>query len=172
MFGPLRPSRELGSSSKSPAHATIQSCRGACMLHCATLLVYTLTISPSATDGPSPMQLTGACRPCGSSSPCSCCPCLVRFLGVCLTVQKPTVRTYRIEKTLPQCSDLTFYTAFAPSPHTLHYTDIIRRWNALQLLFSVFDIDLFLHTPLLRPYQTIPSPFCNVSRQPFLYWIP
>jgi hypothetical protein len=41
---------------------------------------------------------------------------------VCLTVQKPTVRTYRIEKTLPQ----TFYTTFAGSSHALHHTDITR----------------------------------------------
>lgn len=45
---------------------------------------------------------------------------------VCLTVQKPIVRTYRIEKTLPQYSEPTFYTTFAGSSHTLHRTDITR----------------------------------------------
>jgi hypothetical protein len=143
------------------------------MLHCATLLVYTLPFSPSATDGPSPMQLTGACRLCGSSSPCSCCPCLVQFLRVCLTVQKPTVRTYRIETTLPQCSDLTFDTALVGTLRrpTLHRYN--PRWNALQLLLSaIIHIIhcLFLHTLCLRPHQTILASLCGVSRHPFLFF--
>jgi hypothetical protein len=69
------------SSSKSPVGRHHPPCAGdACILPCAMLLPYTLPISPSARDGPSPMQLTGACRLRGSSSPCSCCPCLVQFL--------------------------------------------------------------------------------------------
>ena len=131
----------------------------------------TLAFSPSATDGPSPMQLTGACRPCGSSSPCSCCPCLVRFLGVCLTVQKPTVRTYRIEKTLPQCSDLTFYTAFAASPHTLHHTVIIRLERPAATFFCSRHRPILTH-PSLSNLPTRLSSLSNVSRQPFLCWIP
>jgi hypothetical protein len=87
--------------------------------------MYTLhCLPPSATDGPSPMQLTGACRLCGSSSPCSCCPCLVQFHRVCLTAQKPTIRTYQIEQTLPQYSISTSRSAFVASPPALHCTDI------------------------------------------------
>lgn len=58
----------------------IQSYRGACT--CTALLLlcaHTLQFIPSAQDGPSPHAATGACRLCGSSSPCSCCPCLVQF---------------------------------------------------------------------------------------------
>jgi hypothetical protein len=72
------------------------------------------------------MQLTGACRLCGSSSPCSCCPCLVQFLRVCLTVQKPTVRTYRIQKTLPQYCKSAFDFRLAEGPHALQDPDITR----------------------------------------------
>jgi hypothetical protein len=43
---------------------------------------------------------------------------------VCLTVQKPTVRTYCIGETLPQYSNSTCASAFSESAHALRRTDI------------------------------------------------
>jgi hypothetical protein len=43
---------------------------------------------------------------------------------ICLTVQKPTVRTYRIKKTLPQFSKSTFGSKVPGTTHALDRADI------------------------------------------------
>lgn len=80
-FGPLRP---YPTHWIAPVQATVL-CAGVCC---------TRALHPSMTHGPpSAMQLTGACRLRGSSSPCSCWPCLAPFLSL-PHAQKPSVRRY------------------------------------------------------------------------------
>jgi hypothetical protein len=134
---------------------TTPRCRG--YLHTAlrysSLCIPCFSIPPSATDGPSPMQPTGACRLRGSSSPCSLSS---PISGVCLTVQKRSVRMSRYEETLPQYCKSTSESVSAAHHYALHRRNITRLCTPCSSYCHSSTVYLPLHSSLpgsLTPFR-------------------
>jgi hypothetical protein len=85
---------------------------------------------------------------------------------VCLTVQKPTARTYRIEKTLPQYSEVTIYATFAGSSHALHHTDITRVGTPCSFFIQPLS-PTYSCTPFA--FDLILGPLWSATSHPFFY---
>lgn len=125
-------------------------------MHCATLVVCTHpAIHSLRARRTQPHAATGACRLCGSSSPCSCCPCLVQFLRVCLTVQKAHCSNVpdREDTAAVLQTDVLIYVC--PSPHALPRTVITRAATPCSFFIQSSSATSYCtHPPLTSSYHT------------------
>jgi hypothetical protein len=128
--------------------------------------VYPALLPSAATHGPSPMQLRRL-PPMRLELTMFMLSLSSTISEVCLTVQKPTVRTYCIGETLPHYSNLTCASAFIRSTHALRRTDITRSERPAASSFSHHQplhytpvaLDCIVpYLVLCAVYQKTPSP--------------